>query len=90
MRHSLRVHDLILVRDDSPVGEGKHAVLRRTNSGYMFDVEEVENGFYSKDKLLMEIIDSYWYFKNMHELNDLLHKQREEEELTNCNNECYR
>ena len=71
MRHSLRVHDLILVRDDSPVGEGKHAVLRRTKSGMMFEVEEVENGFDSKDKMLMEIIESYWYFKNKRELQDL-------------------
>jgi len=80
VRHSLRVHDLILVRDDSPVGEGKHAVLRRPKSGYMFDVEEVENGFASNDKFLQEIIESYWYFKNKRELRELVDASREENE----------
>jgi hypothetical protein len=80
VRHSLRVHDLILVRDDSPIGEGKHAVLRKFKSGTI-DVEEVENGFASNDKFLQEIIESYWYFKNLRELHDSLHAQRVEDEM---------
>jgi hypothetical protein len=83
MRHSPRNHDLIWVRDDSPVGEGKYAVLNKTSYGYMFEVEEVDNGFQSNDKFLMEVIDSYWYFKNKRELNESLEEQRKEQELTN-------
>ena len=46
----------------------------------MFDVEEVDNGFNSNDKLLQEIIESYWYIKNKRELRELVDAQREENE----------
>ena len=69
-----------MVRDDRPIGEGKHAVLKKWGSGWGWIVDEVDNGFASNDKNLQEIIETYLYYKNLDEFHDLDHELRKEKE----------
>ena len=70
--------EYMMVRDDSPIGEAKHAVLKK---GSGWTVDEVDNGFASNDKYLQEIIETYWYFKNLGEFRDLEHELHKENEI---------
>jgi hypothetical protein len=64
-----------IIGRDSPIGEGKHAVLKK---GSGWTVDEVDNGFASIDKYLQEKIETYWYFKNLSEFRDLEHELLQE------------
>ena len=71
-----------IIRDDGIGLEGKYAIMKKSRKGESWSVNEVEAGFNSSesDKPLQEMIETYWYSKNLCEFSDLendLHKDNE-------------
>jgi len=63
-----------IIRDDGVGLEGKYAFFKKSRDGKRWYVNEVEPGFNSNDKFLQEMIETYWYSKNLCEFSDLKHE----------------
>lgn len=60
-----------VIRDDSPIGESKYAVILKRRNGITIQVKEVDAGFNSNDSLLQKDIDDYFRRKNLDEFREL-------------------